>query len=627
VLFEVIEGSLIDRKVVPLVSRETQTDQPPGAWNLSCLYDGDDDPQIADDIATIEATVNAFVAKHAGLIAASPMWRWARAIADFRGLQWRFLVEPTIDEQLGPCRPMYYWMLRDASESTEAAQAKMQELTAWYQGLQSKLEFFLQLFDGMPQSRRRVLLKSPWLRPYRAWLTQRFMLPVSTPTPAQRAAAGVATANAAQLTNQLSVAFGSAGAMVWKDGTQQRVSLPGIVSLATSPIEQEWQSAAAALPVLYNGLKGQAFVELTTALAARTAEANLLGGSVEAVRCATDTLPADTLDGLVGAVMDPNTLTVAHKCYALKATLMGGQLPFARRRATYGVLKKYTWPEAIGLIRTFFERTSPTFLAEFDRALANGYIDAQARDGKTPRTACWWGPDMQPMLAVNFIGDINNISQIVHEFGHYMAALAASRSCNGLSYNTRIPKAETDGIGLQLLVPLVVADKLGDDEQSRLVAMMAQLETIMSTIFLQCAGTAFEQRLYKDSTLTVDRIVSLFTEYMHMLFGDGVAIDDLTGLNWINWPQLRQGFYNYGYVLAGMVAVVIRQRYQTDPADTIRQINRLMAAGSKATLTDIYEAIGITLGPDLWRECISAIADQVDQATALAQQLGLIPAT
>jgi len=580
-------------------------------------------------MTAIEATVNAFAAKYASLTAASPTWRWARAIADFRDLQWKFLVEPTIDEQLASCRPMYYWMLRDASKSTEATQAKMQELATWRQGLLDKVEFFLQLLGGMPQSRRRALLKSLWLRPYRAWLTQRFMLPVATSTPAQRATAAAATAKATQLTSQLSAAFGNAGAIVWKDGVQQRVSLSGIVSLATSPVEKEWRSAAAALPTLYTELKDQAFVELMAALAARKAEANLLGGSVEAIRCASDTLPTDTLDSLVEAIMDPAALAVAHKYYALKATLMGGQLPFARRRATYGVLMKYTWPEAVDLIRTFFERTNPTFLAEFDHALANGYIDAQARDGKTPRTACCWMPGEQPVLTVNFIGDINNVSQIAHESGHEVAAVAVSQSCNGLSYNTRIPKAETDGIGLQLLLPLVVADKLGLDDQCKLVAMMAQLETIMSTVFLQCVGTAFEQRLYEESAkgaLSVDRVVLLFTEYMQKQFGDGVATDELTGLNWINWPQMRQGFYNYGYVLAGMIAVVLRQRYQADPAGTIRQITHLMASGSKATLAEIYKEIHINLGPDLWQQCIRAIADQVDQATALAQQLGLIPA-
>ena len=606
------------------------TDQPPGAWSLICLYSGDEDPQIAADMTAIEAVIDIFTARYAKLTERSLTRRLAQAICSFEKLQWMFLAEPTIDEQLGGSKPEYYWMLRDASNSTDATQAEVQKLAAWRLAQMDKLEFFFQLFDGMSKTRRRSLLNARSMRPYREWLVQRFMLPVAAPTPAARTAAAVTTAHSAQLTSQLNAALGGASAVVWKDGTQQHVSLPGIAALTTSPIEQEWQSAATTLPTLYDGLKDQAFVELTTALAARTAEAGLLGCGVEALRCASDTLSTGTLDDLIQVVMSPGSLDVAHRYYALKAALMGGQLPFARRRATYGTLKKYSWLEAVELIQTFFERISPTLLVEFNHALANGYIDAQPREGKTSRTACWWRPGLQPMLAVNFIGDINNISQIVHEFaGHFMAALAVSKVRDGLSYNTKIPLAETHGVSWQLLVPVVLADKLGSDDQANLIAMMAGLETIMTTIYLQGVATAFEQKLYTTFTqgsLTLDQLEALFTDYMHQMFGDGVATDELTKLNWVMWPQLRQGFYNYSYCMAGMFAVVLREQYETDPTSTVQRIDRLMAAGSKNTLTNIFGEVDITLNTDLWQQCIRAIAAQLDKAFALARQLGLIPA-
>ena len=606
----------------------TLADQPPGKWNLSSLYDSDDDPRIAADIAAIETAVGMFAAEFAGLATGS-IWQLRRAIGAFEKLQRSILLEPTIDAQLGPCKPMYYWLLRDASATTDATQAKVRELAAWHQVQLDKVAFFFQLLASMSQSRRRTLLRSLRLRPYRAWLVQRFMLPTATPTPQARAAATAATAKATELTGKLSAAIGGTTATVWKDGKSQTMGMMGIAALATSPDPDEAASAVVALPALYDGLKDQAFAELTTALAARIAEANLSGGSVEAVRCATDTLSTDTLDGMIEAIMAPDSLEVARRYYALKAALMGGQLPFARRRVTYGTPKKYTWPEAVDLLRTFFARISPALAAEFDRALANGYIDAEPRPGKAPVTCCYWAYGLQPMLTVNFIGDMNNISQIAHEFaGHFMAALAVSRRRNGLGYNTKIPLAETHGVSWQLLVPGVVADKLGGDAQSELVVIMATLETLTSTCYLQSDGTKCEQRMYADfqnGTLTLDGQESFFADYMYQLFGDAVRMDELSRLNWITWSQMRQGFYNYSYAMAGMIAIVLRERYVADPAGTVRQINGLMAAGSKDTLANIYAEVGIILGPDLWRQGINAIAAMVDRATALAQQLGHIP--
>ena len=130
---------------------------------------------------------------------------------------------------------------------------------------------------------------------------------------------------------------------------------------------------------------------------------------------------------------------------------------------------------------------------------------------------------------------------------------------------------------------------------------------------------------FQNGTLTLDGQESFFADYMYQLFGDAVRMDELSRLNWITWSQMRQGFYNYSYAMAGMIAIVLRERYVADPAGTVRQINSLMAAGSKDTLANIYAEVGIILGPDLWRQGINAIAAMVDRATALAQQLGHIP--
>lgn len=598
----------------------------PGRWDLSCLYSGDDDPQIQRDIAQIEAFVNAFAAKYADLTADASFDRLAEALDEFRDLQHLFLAESTIDQQLGGSKPEYYWMLRQASATTSAVQAEVERLATWRQAQLQKLEFFFQLFATASHERRDAMLGAAELRRYKFWLVQRFMLPVATPTPQAKAAAAAATAKASHLTDQLSAAIGSASAQVWKDGKKQTVTLPGINSLTTSPIPAERWSAAAVLPDLLAPLRDQAFEELTAALAARVAEAGLQGGDVETVRCAADTLSPDTLDSLLDAITGPEGQAAGQRYYQLKAALMGvQQLPFAWRRLPSGALQKRRWTEVVGLVRTFYERIKPSYADEFDRALKRGHIDAEPRKGKTPVTACWWMYGHPPFLAVNFTGDWNNLSQVLHEFGHDLAGLLDSREQDGLGFNTRVPLAETHGVTLQLLAPLVLSDMLSLSDQDKLTMIMAQLETLTSTVLLQGNATAFERQLYAEflqGTLTVDRLETLFTQHMARQFGPAVAMDSLARLYWIIWVQLRYGFYNYAYSFAGIIAAVLCDRFTTDPDSTIAQINTLLGAGSSGTLADIFEGVGITLGPDLWREGIHAITALTNKATILARQLG-----
>ncbi len=608
----------------------------PGKWNLDCLYKNGKDPQIRQDIIVITEAITVFVAKYAGLSAESSVQMLAAALHDFEELQRSFLAEPTIDDQLGKSKPEYYWMLRLAMSNTKTTRDKMQRLGNWHQQQLQKLEFFFQAFDNASQERRTELLAAPELRAYWPWLKQRFMLPIAAaPTAEARAAAAKAIAEANRLKYQLNAAIGNATATVWNGTAEVVMSLPGIMSLVNSPDPRVAREAGMTLPKLYAELEELAFKELMAALAAQTAEAGLHGGTVKTVRCASDTLAPDVLTSLLETLLGPDALETVQAYYELKAALnkkylVNGKLPYAQRRTPYGVLQPYTWPEAVGLIRMFGERTDPAIGAEFNRALAEGCVDAEPRKGKTGVTACWWALGLQPMFAVTFTGDLENIAQVVHEFfAHYRAAQMVSEQRDGLSYNTRIPLAESQGVGWQLLVPLVLADKLDLDANGKLVLAMAQLETLISTVFLQGIATAFEQQMYaafNQGTLDLPRLKSLFVEYMHKQFGDAVAMDELASLNWLPWSQLRQGFYNYAYAIAGMIAIVVRKRYEADPAAAIRLLLTLMGAGSKSTLTDIFAEVGIELGPELWRECIQIITEQVKEAIDLARQLGLYPA-
>ncbi|MCG3224236.1 MAG: hypothetical protein H7647_07195, partial [Candidatus Heimdallarchaeota archaeon] len=113
--------------------------------------------------------------------------------------------------------------------------------------------------------------------------------------------------------------------------------------------------------------------------------------------------------------------SIVERYYNLKKKVIGlDELRMSDIYAPVGEIgKKYTYEEAIELVKVVNERFLPEFKEIIQKLYDLKHIDVTPRKGKTGGAFCSYGRQTQyPFVFVNFTGDIESVLTLAHELGH-----------------------------------------------------------------------------------------------------------------------------------------------------------------------------------------------------------------
>lgn len=600
-------------------------------WNLSQLYSGDQDPQMQKDRLAVEAAVQAFIQEWGGdrTDYLTDLVVLAEALAAYERLC-RVLNEKS---EPGGTKPGFYFTLRRAEDlADEEVRQRLDELTEWEEMLRTSVRFFAQNIEQMPPALELASLADLRLMPYGFWLRERFN--VTKP--------GLSDADANQLARRKLSAYNAVvafdkklsacSARVWNGTEMTEVPFANLTSMLTSGDPLIRRSAAEALDGILAGLAPAATTQLNGVLMDRLAIAQLRGYAGDAFReqLEKDGLTPAGIDAMLGVARAQ--LSASQAFYAFRTNLGGvAPVPYAERGAPYGsaALATISFPKAVEIIRKVYAKFGPWFVEQFDWALQEGLIDAQPRANKRSGAACWdLGIDFPPFANLTFTGHLRDVQTFAHEAGHLLEALRRKlMGCNSLTFDAPVPLKEAYGTLVEFLViQELLADPSLDDE-SRLTLLLAGLDGEVVAIFRHVAATDFERELYRrvaaNGALTQQEIGELFAEYMQSYLGDSVSMEGAEAW-WVHWRHFRLGFYNYGYVFAGLVARALRARVDEDPA-FMDVIVELMGSGTRLSPQELLASVGLDMSdPALWHDALQSWRETFEEAQAIARKLGLV---
>ena len=108
------------------------------------------------------------------------------------------------------------------------------------------------------------------------------------------------------------------------------------------------------------------------------------------------------------------------------------------------------------------------------------------------------------------------------------------------------------------------------------------------------------------------------------LFGDSVGLDGYS--TWWSYIPHFMGTpgYVYAYAYGYLFALAIFRSYQREGEAMVDPYLDLLRAGGSKKPEELAEMVGLDLtDPSIWASGIDAIAEDLDQAEALANELGL----
>ncbi len=584
------------------------------AWDLSDLYEGSDDPRLDAHIQEAENAAGAFRDRYHGKVAELSAADLADAIAE----------RERIEEIL--TRVGYFAHLHFATDMADPPRgALLARITEKGAVLDTQLLFFGLEIADLEDEAAEALLAGPELERWHHWLTSlRKFRPYLLSEPEEK------------IVTEKSVSGVSAWGRLYEELLGSlRVQLDGeetsfeeaMSKLHSGDRDTRRTAAEAVTEALEPGLRTRTFI-FNTLLLDKSIEDRLRGYPTW---ISSRNLRNDTTDEAVQALIDAavSRYDIVQRYYRLKAKLLGlDRLAAYDRMAPIGDdPRKLSWDEArdivVGAYADFAQDAGDVVERFFDER----WIDAPIRDNKRTGAFCATNvPGVHPYILMNFTGERRSVLTLAHELGHGLhGALAGPLGL--FNADTPLTTAETASVfGEALTFKRLLA--LEDDPGRRLNLLAGRIEDSIATVFRQIAMNRFEDAVHNErrgkGELAPERLEELWLDAQQQLFADSVDTEGY-GTWWSYIPHfMSTPGYVYAYAYGFLFALAIFRRYELEGDSIVEPYFDVLRSGGSKPPEELAQMVGLDLTDErIWESGIDALAEELDEAEALAKEIGL----
>ena len=376
-----------------------------------------------------------------------------------------------------------------------------------------------------------------------------------------------------------------------------------------------WESASVPLAAAMNGIKGEANV------------LNRRRGWEDSLAPALfyNAVDRPTLEVMQAAVV--NSFPDFRRYLKAKARVLGHKeraLPWWDLFAPVGdpEASACSWDDAVDNVRTAFASYSPALAALAERAFAEGWVDAEAHEGKRGGAFCMPVRGDESRVLLNYSGSFDGVSTLAHELGHaYHNTNLAERT--PMQRQTPMALAETASIFCEtILVQSGLAAAEGDNAR-QLVLLDTDLTGAAQVVVDIHSRFLFERRVFEqraDRTLSVNELCEFMTEAQLATYGDGLDPDALHPYMWAVKPHYYgMAYYNWPYTFGLLFGIGLYARFTADPERFRLGYDDLLSATGLGEAAELAARFGIDVRDEgFWNDSLDVIRGRIADYDAVS---------
>jgi oligoendopeptidase F len=580
-------------------------------WNLADLYSGIGAPEIARDLAKMDAECVAFETDYKG--------RLAEHVAGEGGGSW--LAEAVrryeaIDDLAG--RLGSYAGLAHAGDSVDPA------ITKFYGDVSERLTaasvhllFFALELNRVDDAAIDHAMQTPELGHYRPWIEDlRKDKPYQLEDRVEqlfheKSQSGYAAWNRLFDQTIAGLRFKVAG---------RELAIEPTLNLLQDRSPQKRKAAGQALAKTFKAHE-RTFALVTNTLAKDKEISDRWRGFADVAdsRHLNNRVERGVVDALVSSVRAAYP-RLSHRYYRLKANWFkqkklahwdrNAPLPFA---ATGSI----AWPDARNMVLTAYRGFSPEMANIAERFFTDRWIDAPVRPGKAPGAFSHpTTPSAHPYVLMNYQGKPRDVMTLAHELGHGVHQVLAAKN-GALMAPTPLTLAETASVfGEMLTFKRLLSETKSAKQRQALLA--GKVEDMINTVVRQIAFYSFERALHterRNGELTAERIGEIWLSVQGESLGPAIDIRPGYENFWMYIPHfIHSPFYVYAYAFGDCLVNSLYAVYENAQSGFAERYLAMLSAGGTKHYSELLKPFGLDAkDPKFWDGGLSVIAGMIDE--------------
>ena len=580
-------------------------------WNLGDLYMGIDAPEIAHDLAKMDAECVAFETDYKGKL--------AEHVARDDGGEWLAAAVrryEAIDDLAG--RLGSFAGLAHAGDSVDPAISKFYgDISERLTAASTHLLFFPLELNRIDDAVIERAMETPALGHYRPWIED---LRKDKPY---------------QLEDRVEQLFhekSQTGYSAWNRLFDQTIAglrfQVGGKELAIEPTlnflqDRDGAKRKAAAEALAKTFKAneRTFALITNTLAKDKDISDRWRGfqDVADSRHLNNRVEREVVDALVASVRAAYP-KLSHRYYQLKARWFkkkklahwnrNAPLPFAANATI-------AWPDAKNMVLTAYRGFSPEMADIAQRFFDQSWIDAPVRPGKAPGAFSHpTTPSAHPYVLMNYQGKPRDVMTLAHELGHGVHQVLAARQ-GALMAPTPLTLAETASVFGEMLTFKRLLSETRDAKQ-RQALLAGKVEDMINTVVRQIAFYSFERAVHterKNGELTAERLGQIWLSVQTESLGEAIEIKPGYENFWMYIPHfIHSPFYVYAYAFGDCLVNSLYAVYEHAAEGFAERYLAMLAAGGTKHYSELLAPFGLDAkDPKFWDGGLSVIAGMIDE--------------
>lgn len=349
-------------------------------------------------------------------------------------------------------------------------------------------------------------------------------------------------------------------------------------------------------------------------------------GSVLDMTLYRSRMDRETLDAMMTAIRE--YLPHFRRYMKAKAKLLGHKngLPFYDLFAPVGEnVRTYTIEEAREMLVRLMGQFTPEMGKFIDNAFEQRWIDLFPHEGKSGGAFCSSVHFADRSLVMtNFTGSFSDVSTIAHELGHAWH----NRCLADLPYaliHTPMPLAETASIfNEQLLAHMVLKDAKPEEQLSLLEGSLMETNQTIVDIYSRYLFETEVIDTRADHAMSVEELKAAMLRAQEASYGDGLDPDVRHPYMWAcksHYYSSGYNFYNFPYAFGELFGKGVFAQYLQKGAAFVPDYCRLLRSCGSGTIAQVAASVGIDVhDPDFWRSSLEVVKGNIDRFCALVEK-------
>lgn len=592
-------------------------------WNLSLLFDNDDDPKIEKERNLVVKNTAIFVEK------------WKDRVDYLKKAE---VLKEALDDYEkwnrfygSNYREVYYFSCRHSQDQNDSnIKARLAKAEDLDRKISNDMEFFYLNLGKISKENQAKFLKNKQLEVYRHFLEKLFNRSKYFLSEKEERILNLKESTSYDNWVMMTAGFLSKEEkdLVDEDGKKGKKSFEEIMTLISSKKKKVRDGAAKALNELLEKYSDVAEIEINSVLQDKKINDELRGlERPDKGRHIGDDIDSEIVDVLIDSVKEG--FSISDRFYRLKAKLFGvDKLEYYERNVDYGkISKSYGFSESLDLALKVLSDLDSEFGDTLKSFCQNGQIDVFPKKGKHGGAYCSHGLVTQPTyILLNHTNELNDVLTLAHEVGHGINNELMKKSQNSLNFGSSLAIAE---VASTFMEDFVLDEILKNaDDELKLSILVHRVGGDISTIQRQAACYLFEKELHqefrKKGYLSKIEIGDIFQRNMEAYMGKAIKQSPGSENWWVYWSHIRSYFYVYSYASGLLIAKSLQNSVKNDKGFIVK-VKEILSAGVSSSPKDIFAGVGIDITKKaFWEKGLKEVDESLGEVEKLAKKLGKI---